>query len=1091
MKMGLGAGASGATRHFRTTAYPENMPGMLINPLNKRGRSRAISTLLGESEPKIEEAELYVPFSSQDDPLQKTKANPFAIEVEGPARENQLDLYKLIENVEASTIDSSLESIVGKQDPFERRTLGIEKYSRDYEMMLEAIGCETMDQLIERTVPENIRISLRDYEKMEATCGKTGISELAMKNLFDWVGNMNAADRKNYLGQGWNPAQTPSIIANQILRNPAWNTAYTPYQAEISQGRLEALFNFQTMIVELTGMPLANASLLDEATACAEAMALSFAVGKNKKKTFLIDEKCHPQNIRVMQTRAALKNFTTLVLSRKQMVESFKNEEIKKDLAGCIVQYPDTDGKIHDYEDLVTVAHANKALVTAACDPLALTLLKTPAEFNCDIAVGTTQRFGIPLWLGGPHAGFFATQDKYKRHVPGRIIGKSIDSNGQPAYRLALQTREQHIKREKATSNVCTAQALLANGSAFYGIYYGPEGLKDRAHTIAAMTKTLAVGIKSAGHQIEYDLNRVFDTLKIKVAGDRSHIFERANAKKINMRHFSDGVSIGITLNDMTSYQDLTDLFYCFGCEFSPIEVYKKYRSEIEVEGGQSNFYDYLSRQNGKFMQQDVFQKYHTEQDFSRYCRQLELKDLSLVDSMIPLGSCTMKLNPSVTLDAMSNSGLANIHPLQSMDQTQGWIAILADLERMLSETCGFDAFFLQPNSGAQGELAGLATIRNYHEANDEGDERKYILIPTSAHGTNPASAALCGYKIKPIKVAADGSISLEDLDKNIEKFGKEIAGMMITYPSTYGVFDNSIRQICDRVHKVGGQIYLDGANMNAQLGLCRPGDYGADVSHLNLHKTFSGPHGGGGPGAGPIGVKSHLIPHLPDSPFHPTKLRNGISQQGALAGTDYGSPLVLAISWAWMKLLGAAGMKTSSETAILNANYMRSQLEDDYNVLFKGDQGYCAHEFIIDIRPFKKYGIEALDVCKRLQDFGLHAGTMSWPIANTLMFEPTESESKREIDNYIQALKIIRQEIREIGEEKYTADNNPIKNAPHTLQIYGKENWDKPYSREIAAFPADFVKEKKHWPTVGRVDDTYGDRNLVCSCDGMDSYTE
>lgn len=1082
-----GAGASGATRHFRTTAYPENIPGILINPLNKKVRSRAISTLLGESEPKIEEA-AFLPVSSQDEP--KPKANPFAVKIEEDGIENHVESN--FDFNQFSIIDSSLESIVGKQDPFERRNLGVEKYSENYQMMLNAVGCESMEQLIERTVPENIRISIENYQKMENICGKKGISELAMKNLLDHVGNMNidADKRKNYLGQGWNPAQTPSIISNMILRNPAWNTAYTPYQAEISQGRLEALFNFQTMIVELTGLPLANASLLDEATACAEAMSLTFAVGKNKKKVFLIDDKCHPQNIRVMKTRAALRNFETRVMSRKQMLENFNN-----DVAGCIVQYPDTDGKIHDYEDLVKIAHENKSLVTAACDPLALTLLKTPGEFNCDIAVGTTQRFGIPLWLGGPHAGFFATKDKYKRHIPGRIIGRSIDSNGQPAFRLALQTREQHIKREKATSNVCTAQALLANGSAFYGIYYGPNGLKDRAYTLATMTKTLAIAIKSAGHQIEYDLNRVFDTLKIKVAGDRSHIFQKAEDKKINLRRFNDGVSIGITLNDTTSYNDLMDLFYCFGCEFTPMEIFKKYRSEIEIEGGQNNkenLYDHLSRQNKNFMQQDVFQKYQTEQEFARYCRNLELKDLSLVDSMIPLGSCTMKLNPSVTLDAMNNSKLANIHPLQSMDQIQGWIAILADLERMLSETCGFDAFFLQPNSGAQGELAGLATIRNYHEANGEGlDKRKYILIPTSAHGTNPASAALCGYKIKPIKVLAGGSISIEDLDKNIKKLGTQIAGMMITYPSTYGVFDNSIRTICDKVHEVGGQIYLDGANMNAQLGLCRPGDYGADVSHLNLHKTFSGPHGGGGPGAGPIGVKSHLAAHLPDSPFHPDKLRKSLNQNGALAGTDYGSPLVLAISWAWMKLLGAEGMKHSSEMAILNANYMRTKLENDYEVLFKGENGYCAHEFIIDIRPFKKIGVEALDVCKRLQDFGLHAGTMSWPIANTLMFEPTESESKEEIDKYITALKIIRNEIRQIenNENGYTFENNPIKNAPHTLKVYGQETWDKPYSREVAGFPAEFVKNKKHWPTKGRVDDTYGDTNLVCSCDGMENY--
>ena len=966
----------------------------------------------------------------------------------------------------------------GGQSQFVNRHLGVRIGHEDYETMLKAIGVSSLAELIDKTVPESIRISDENDQAYINATG-AGLSEYAAGNLLQEIAERNI-QATNYIGQGWNPSETPSIIANNVLRNPAWNTAYTPYQAEISQGRLEALFNFQTMIVELTGLELANASLLDESTACAEAMSLCFSVGKNKKKTFFIDDKCHPQNIHVMQTRASLKGFNTIVCPRSEF--DFEGEH-KGDVAGCIVQYPDTEGKIHDYENIVEAAHENKALVAVACDPLALTIMKAPGEFNADIALGTTQRFGIPLWLGGPHAAFFATKNKYKRLVPGRIIGKTVDSNGNDCYRLALQTREQHIKRDKATSNVCTAQALLANGSAFYGIYHGPEGLKRRARSLNVVAKILAVGVKTAGHKVEHE--HFFDTIKISVPGSRQRILDRATRQGINMRKFNDGVSLSISLNDIITRKDIEDLLLLFGCEKSPEEILEEFHEDLDLEHKSAR----LSRVNENFMYQRIFNSYHSEQDFSRYCRQLELKDLSLVDSMIPLGSCTMKLNSSISLDSMSNPYLANIHPLQPHNQCQGWYTMLNELEEMLCETCGFDAFFLQPNSGAQGELAGLATIRSYHEANGEGKTRKIILIPTSAHGTNPASAALCGYKIKPINVNPDGTIDVEDLDKKLSKLGNQVAGCMITYPSTYGVFDSNIKEICDKIHEVGGQIYLDGANMNAQLGLCRPGDYGADVSHLNLHKTFSGPHGGGGPGAGPIGVKSHLIQHLPDNALYPMRANNAAKTQGALAGTDFGSPLVLAISWIWMKMLGAEGMRDSSKLAILNANYMKSKLEKDYDVLFRGDQGFCAHEFIIDIRPFKKYGIGALDVCKRLQDFGLHAGTMSWPIADTLMFEPTESESKKDIDNYCEALLKIRQEIELIARGEYDPENNPLKNAPHTLATISHDKWDKPYSRDVAAFPADFVKIKKTWPTVGRADDVYGDTNLICSCDGMENY--
>jgi len=977
------------------------------------------------------------------------------------------------------------ESIVGGETPFTQRHLGVQvdpalqtkESAAQLESMLSAIGVSSVDELIAKTVPADIALTPAQNNSYERVIAE-GLSEQAVQKLFQNYAAMNKQFR-SFIGQGWSPCETPSVIANNVLRNPAWNTAYTPYQAEISQGRLESLFNFQTMVVELTGLPLANASLLDESTACAEAMSLIFGAHRNKRKTFLIDSKCHPQNIQVMQTRAALRGFTTKVQPRSQF--DFTD---KKNVAGCIVQYPDTEGNLHDYEQIVENAHANKALVACACDPLALTIMKTPGEFGADVAVGTTQRFGIPLWLGGPHAAFFATRDKYKRLTPGRIVGRSVDADGKPAFRLALQTREQHIKRDKATSNVCTAQALLANGSAFYGIYHGPDGLRKKAMALHTLAKIFGVGVKTAGHSLEHET--YFDTVKVRLAGDRSHILERAASREINLRQYTDGSSVGVAFNDLTTVEDLEDLLFVFGCEKSPAEILGTYRSDIHLDSD-----SFLGRENEKFMQQEIFNKYHSEQAFSRYCRDLELKDLSLVDAMIPLGSCTMKLNSSTSLDAMNIPGLANIHPLAPIGQQQGWWEMLWDLERLLCEACGFDAFFLQPNSGAQGELAGLATIKNYHESRGDGATRNTILIPTSAHGTNPASANLCGYQIMPVDVLADGSIDMEDLTAKCAKNAEKIAGCMITYPSTYGVFDSNIREICDKIHEVGGQVYLDGANMNAQVGLCRPGDYGADVSHLNLHKTFSGPHGGGGPGAGPIGIKAHLIPHLPKSPIdHPIQ-EEGKLDTGALAGTAAGSPLVLAISWAYMKLLGAEGLRDSSKVAVLNANYMRARLDGAYNVLFTGKNGFNAHEFIIDIRPFKEVGIEAMDVAKRLQDFGLHAGTMSWPVPNTLMLEPTESESKQDMDNYCDALLQIRKEIQMIEDGHYDQLDNPLKNAPHTLDKVTGTEWAHPYTREVAAWPLEFVKEGKHWPTVARVDDVYGDQNLVCSCDSMENYKE
>jgi glycine dehydrogenase len=1068
------AGSKGPCRHFNTSIYPANQIA-LFEASKRKTRTRSISRLVNTG-PDPEHVVTSLPKRAY-------LLNDMLAQPKSPFRQPTAQLAN--PQIGFSPV-SDFESIVGgEQREFAKRHLALRidenisslREKKELNSMLSAIGVTSVEELINQTVPKGIRLTEAQEIAYDRVLSEP-MSELQVQQLLREYSEMNKT-WKTYIGQGWSPCETPSVIANNVLRNPAWNTAYTPYQAEISQGRLESLFNFQTMIVELTGLPLANASLLDEATACAEAMNLIFAAARGKRKTFYIDNKCHPQNIQVMQARAALQGYTTKVVPRSQF--EFKT----KDVAGCIVQYPDTDGTLHDYENIVEAAHKNKSLVAVACDPLALTVMKTPGEFDADVAVGTTQRFGIPLWLGGPHAAFFATKEKYKRMIPARIVGKTIDSQGNECFRLALQTREQHIKRERATSNVCTAQALLANGAAFYGVYHGPEGLKTKAKRLHHIAKLFSIGVKTAGHGIECD--QFFDTVKVQLAGDRTHVFERADAREINLRRYTDGQSVGVAFNDLTSEEDLADLLYVFGCEKNANEIQSSYGEDIVYD-----YETYLAREKEDFMTQEVFNKYHSEQAFSRYARDLELKDLSLVDSMIPLGSCTMKLNSSTSLDSMSFDGLANVHPLAPENQQKGWWRMLADLEQLLCEAIGFDAFFLQPNSGAQGELAGLATIKNYHKANGEGDIRSKILIPTSAHGTNPASANLCGYKIVPVNVMPDGSIDVQDLDAKINKHNNSIAGCMITYPSTYGVFDANIKEICDKVHSTGGQVYLDGANMNAQVGICRPGDYGADVSHLNLHKTFSGPHGGGGPGAGPIGIKKHLIPHLPKSPVQQTTSRDNQLDQGALAGTAAGSPLVLAISWAYIKLLGAKGLRESSQLAVVNANYMKARLQDDYNVLFKGENGHCAHEFIIDIRPFKEFGIEAVDVAKRLQDFGLHAGTMSWPVTNTLMLEPTESENKEEMDQYCDALLHIREEIRMIERGDYGREDNPLKNSPHTMESVMANEWSKSYPREVAAFPMDFVRKNgKHWPTVGRANDVYGDQNLVCSCEGMENYKD
>ena len=718
------------------------------------------------------------------------------------------------------------------------------------------------------TVPENIKLSAEQIEQFKKTFSEVGsqvTGEFGVRKLFQSIAEKNNIPFTTLIGQGFSPSETPAVIQNNVLRNPSWNTAYTPYQAEISQGRLESLFNFQTMISELTGLKLANASLLDEATACAEAMSLCYSFFKSKKKIFLIDEKCHPQNIRVMQTRASLKGYETRVLSRDQFPEQY--EQNPKKIMGCILQYPDTEGAIYNYQDLVEISHKNKALVAVSCDPCALTIFKTPGELGADIAVGTTQRFGIPLWLGGPHAAFMATKEEnakvgkmnLKRLIPARIVGKSKDDDGNPAFRLALQTREQHIKREKANSNVCTAQALLANGAAFYAIYHGPESLQSRARKLHRNAKILAKLLEKNNDKVTVIHNNFFDTLKIQCKSEeiRNEIIEKGLELNLNYRHYPDNFSLGIALHDLITGENVNNILKSFSIENEDInEHLDKKRDNYEFDYQNSAFL-----RSTDLMPQEIFRKYNSETKFSRYAKTLERKDLSLTEHMIPLGSCTMKLNSATSLDCMTIPGFANIHPLAPLDQFKGWTEILENLKVLLCECCGFDDFFLQPNSGAQGELAGMATIRNYHRANGEDEQRRIILIPTSAHGTNPASATMCGYTVKPIKVSNDGLIDTKSLDQLIEKFGNKIAGCMITYPSTYGIFESTIKETCEKIHAIGGQVYLDGANMNALLGIARPGDFGADVCHLNLHKTFSGPHGGGGPGAGPIGVKKHLVP--------------------------------------------------------------------------------------------------------------------------------------------------------------------------------------------------------------------------------------
>ncbi|XP_072378579.1 glycine dehydrogenase (decarboxylating), mitochondrial [Diabrotica undecimpunctata] len=944
-----------------------------------------------------------------------------------------------------------------RNDDFPARHIGPRE--SDVSTMLDTLGFKSLDELTEKAVPKKIRLEGRlDIEPP--------ISEYELIKRIATIAEKNQIWR-SYIGMGYHNCCVPHTIMRNIFENPGWTTQYTPYQPEVAQGRLEGLLNYQTMVSELTGLEVANASLLDEGTAAAEALALCYR--QNKRKKLLVSHLLHTQTISVIQTRCQ-----SLGLS-VEVVDVFEADFSGRDVAGVLFQYPDTEGNILDFDSVADNAHANGTLVCCATDLLSLTLLRPPAEIGVDIAVGTSQRLGVPLGYGGPHAGFFACNQSLVRLMPGRMIGVTRDAAGRDGYRLALQTREQHIRRDKATSNICTAQALLANMSAMFAVYHGPQGLKDIATKIHNLTLVLHHGLQQDGNTLSNKL--FFDTLKIYPKLDIEEVKTRAQEKKINYRYYNDG-AVGVALDETVTFDDVNDIFYTFGC---PQKVENIVNSPMIREKA---IYRSEYKRTSPFLTHPVFNSHHSETRIVRYMKILENKDISLVHSMIPLGSCTMKLNSTTEMMPCSFKHFTDIHPFAPTEQCQGYHQLFEELEKDLCTITGYDKISFQPNSGAQGEYAGLRAIQCYHEAKGE-THRDVCLIPISAHGTNPASAQMAGMKVEPIKVRADGTIDVSDLKAKAEKFRNNLSCLMITYPSTNGVFEETIADICKIIHDNGGQVYLDGANMNAQVGLCRPGDYGSDVSHLNLHKTFCIPHGGGGPGMGPIGVKSHLAPYLPGHAVVTPLGHNGTSE-GAVSAAPYGSSAILPISWAYIKMMGPKGLRKATQIAILNANYMSKRLEPHYTTLFKSStSNLVAHEFIIDTRDFKRTAkIEAADIAKRLMDYGFHAPTMSWPVAGTLMIEPTESEDKQELDRFCDSLVSIRQEIRDIEEGRSDARINPLKMAPHTQEQVISSSWERPYSREQAAFPAPFVKpETKVWPTVARIDDIYGDKHLVCTC--------
>jgi glycine dehydrogenase len=929
--------------------------------------------------------------------------------------------------------------------------------AEDVTRMLQAVGAPNLDSLIDEALPADIRQaqpldlgpSLSEPELL-AKMRAVAVSNRSMVSL---------------IGQGYYGTHLPPVIQRSVLENPAWYTAYTPYQAEISQGRLEALLNFQTMIAELTGLEIANASLLDEATAAAEAMAMARRVTQSAANVFFVDQDCHPQSVAVIRTRAEPLGWNVIVGDPATDLDP-------AGVFGAIFQYPGSSGAIRDHRALIQRLHAAGALAVVAADPLALTLLMPPGELGADIAIGSTQRFGMPIGYGGPHAAYIATKSAFQRALPGRIVGVSIDSRGRPACRLALQTREQHIRREKATSNICTAQVLPAVIASMYGVYHGADGLRQIASRVAHTAAALARGLRDHGWSVAHP--DYFDTITVDAGGQQRAISERALASGINLRR-ADG-NLAISVDETTTPEIVEHVWDAFGSKESPAR--SDHRSFASVADHAASAIPAALRRTTAFMTQPVFAEHRSETEMMRYLRRLADRDLALDRTMIPLGSCTMKLNAAAEMMPLTWPGFAGIHPFAPNDQTLGYAEMIADLEAKLVAISGYDAVSLQPNSGAQGEFAGLLAIRAYHRA--RGDfERTVCLIPTSAHGTNPASAHMAGMDVVPVGCDVHGNVDLADLRAKAEKFADRLAAIMITYPSTHGVFETSIRSICEIVHANGGQVYLDGANLNAQVGLARPGDYGADVSHFNLHKTFCIPHGGGGPGMGPIGVKAHLAPYLPSDP----RVAERPGLVGPVSATPYGSGSILTIAWAYMLLMGGEGLTEATQVAILNANYIACRLRPHYPLLFTGQNNRVAHECIIDIRPFKQSaGISVEDVAKRLIDYGFHAPTMSFPVAGTLMIEPTESESKAEIDRFCDAMIAIRQEIEEIETGRMSKNDNPLKNAPHTALDLVDEEWKHPYPRALGCYPAG-LNGDKYWPPVNRIDNAYGDRHLVCAC--------
>jgi glycine dehydrogenase len=945
-------------------------------------------------------------------------------------------------------------------DSFARRHLGDDPSATA--AMLAELGYPSIEALVDAAVPPHIRRSpLRLPEAAGESAALAELRGIAAENRVF----------RSFIGMGYSDTLVPAVIQRTILENPAWYTAYTPYQAEISQGRLEALLNFQTVVTDLTGLEIANASMLDEGTAAAEAMMMCHRLkegGEPEPSVFFVSDACHPQTIDIVRTRAKPLGIEVVTGDPR----AFKPGPT---CFGVLVQYPDTWGAVHDYAPFFSESHGAGAFCIVAADLLSLALLRAPGEFGADVAVGSSQRFGVPLGFGGPHAGFLATRDRFKRQMPGRLAGVSKDAQGDPAVRLALGTREQHIRRDKATSNICTAQVLLAVMASMYAVYHGPAGLRRIAARTKLLTEMLAAGLRSNGARLGAE--PFFDTVTVaNVAPERAHA--AAEARGFNLRRIDAG-RVGISLDETTRVEDVRALVAIFGSVAPP-----------EAAALSAEFAPPHARTT-PFLTASVFQRYHTEHEMLRYIKRLEAKDLTLCQSMISLGSCTMKLNAASELFPVSWPEFSRLHPFAPEEQTRGYRKLFRDLENWLAEITGFAAVSLQPNAGSQGEYAGLLVVRAYHESRGEG-RRNVCLIPTSAHGTNPASAVMCGFHVVPVECDAQGNIDLADLRAKAGAHGRDLAALMVTYPSTHGVFEGAIKDVCAIVHAAGGQVYMDGANMNAQVGLTSPGHIGADVCHINLHKTFCIPHGGGGPGMGPIGVAAHLAPYLPGhavvSPFGADRSR---AHLGTISAAPWGSASILVISWMYMRMMGPDGLTAATGAAILNANYVAHRLGKFFPILYRGAAGLVAHECIVDLRAWKRHGVEAEDVAKRLMDYGYHAPTVSFPVPGTFMVEPTESETKEELDRFCEAMAAIHGEMQAVANGEADRANNPLKNAPHTAKVVCADEWDRPYSRELAAFPARWTRAAKFWPAVGRIDNVYGDRNLVCSCAGMEAYAE